>query len=82
MIKIYRKKTYVFVEVDTNLDWVVPFKWVQSSELDAVLLERHLRDELYSRVEAIREEAYNQGWKDAKAKRKKQTWFWGILKLR
>lgn len=33
--------------------------------------ERHMR----SVLEKVRKEAYNQGWKDAKAKNKKATWF-------
>lgn len=30
---------------------------------------------MQSQLEKIRREAYNQGWKDAKAKSKKATWF-------
>jgi len=33
--------------------------------------ERHMQEVLAN----IRKEAYNQGWKDAKAKTKKATWF-------
>lgn len=35
--------------------------------------ERHMR----SVLENVRKDAYNQGWKDAKAKTKKATWFKG-----
>lgn len=35
--------------------------------------EKHMN----SAIESIRRESYNKGWKDAKAKTKKQTWFSG-----
>lgn len=41
----------------------------------ASLLVWHLRRRLDAHIEATRKEAYAAGWKDAKAKTKKQTWF-------
>lgn len=41
----------------------------------AELLTRQLNDQLQKKLEAIRKEAYEQGWKDAKAKSAKKTWF-------
>lgn len=47
----------------------------QDYEYQAQLLLNQLDKHLRNNLEAIRKEAYEQGWKDAKAKRKKKTWF-------
>jgi hypothetical protein len=49
-------------------------------DYQAELLKRQFQKKLSDELEAIRREAYNQGWKDAKAKTKKQTWFTGWWK--
>ena len=42
----------------------------------AHLFAEHLRAKLHKELRDIREEAYNEGWRDAKAhKGGKQTWF-------
>ena len=47
----------------------------QSHDYQAALLCRQLNENLGNKLEAIRQEAYTQGWKDAKAKCAKKTWF-------
>jgi hypothetical protein len=49
------------------------------AEWAARLLHADLRERLSQRMRQIRQEAYAQGWKDAKAKRRKETWFSGEL---
>lgn len=48
-------------------------------EWAARLLLSDLDQALCNRMEKIRREAYAQGWKDAKARRRKETWFSGEL---
>lgn len=44
-----------------------------------LLLRDSLMDQLCAEMKQIRKEAYEQGWRDAKAKRRKQTVFNGAL---
>jgi len=54
---------------DTNL-WLY---WNAQNDIAAEALARHL-DGLYRvAIAAIRQEAYGEGWRDAKAKTRKQT---------
>lgn len=42
----------------------------------AILLKDRLEKDMSNKLEAIRREAYNEGWKDAKSKKvAKKTWF-------
>lgn len=42
----------------------------------AILLRARIEKDLSDKLEAIRREAYNEGWKDAKSKKvAKRTWF-------
>lgn len=56
-----------------------PFSWKTTSPATAALLVRYLRKRLDNAIRAARREAYEQGWKDAKAKRRKTDWFRGTL---
>ena len=48
----------------------------------ASLLSEHFKDRLQSIVKQIREEEYNQGYKDGRAKRGKKAWFsWALKKI-
>jgi hypothetical protein len=49
------------------------------AEWAARLLARELGRCASERMRQARQEAYTQGWKDAKAKRRKETWFSGEL---
>lgn len=46
-----------------------------ASKSYAFLLRENLYRNMTNKLEAIRKEAYNQGWKDAKAKTRKRDWF-------
>lgn len=48
----------------------------------AELLLRHIRQRTHEALEHARREAYEQGWKDAKGKKKKQTYFNSNLEVK
>jgi hypothetical protein len=50
-------------------------RWNAGTEWACSLLVWHLRRRLEAHIEKTRKEAYAAGWKAAKAKTKKQTWF-------
>ena len=50
--------------------------WRCGSDITAAALARVLRNALGDRVQAIGQEAYIRGWKDAKAKRAKLSTWW------
>lgn len=42
----------------------------------AIMLSERMQKDLSNKLESIRREAYNEGWKDAKSKKvAKRTWF-------
>lgn len=47
----------------------VPEEWA------AMLLVQAISKQLFDAMSAIRKNAYEQGWRDAKAKRAKEQWF-------
>lgn len=76
MINIKRDEKKVKIEVETGIDghevWLY---WNCSNELFARLLTRQLQKKFTDTVQAIRQEEYNRGYKDGRAKRGKNTWF-------
>lgn len=78
MIEISNKGSNVTVNVKGRypvMDWTWNFSIDVTHEAYAKMLGENLRESMSFRLCAIREEAYRQGWKDAKAKTKKQGWF-------
>ena len=61
------------VRADDGKTWTIPFEWTYHSDLCAQLLERCLRNHLAATVVAARREAYNEGYKDGRAKRGKRV---------
>lgn len=57
-----------------------PFRFDAGTEWAAALLAYELRHDLWNALVGIRREAYQAGWKDAKAHAVKETWFTGVLK--
>jgi len=51
------------------------FEWETGAEYAAGLLSDKAEREMRSELESIRRKAYEQGYKDAKAKARKQTYF-------
>ena len=80
MIKIFRNDKDVCldftVKVPTHtLVWDYHFTWACANDVYAGFLANAMENQLGDRLAAIRAEAYEQGWKDAKAKRHKASWF-------
>ena len=80
MIKIFRNDKDVCLDftlkVPTHtLVWDYHFTWHCADAVAAGFITHAMDKQLGDRLAAIREEAYEQGWKDAKAKRHKNTWF-------
>ena len=81
MIKFTRKGTRIRVEVAPNIPgadtWVFYFDRNESSEPAAQLLVNAFNDKMEQTLKATRQEFYDQGYRDAKAKRKKCDWIRG-----
>jgi len=87
MIRINRDNEKVVLLFDTDLPhdckgsttvaW--DFRVTTPAPYYAQLVTDYYRDRLRSEMQRIRREAYEEGWADAKAKRKKQDWFSGSL---
>ncbi len=85
MINIKRDGSIVKINVQTDLRHEsggtssYPFSFNCGDTAYADLLERYLKDRLSSEMKKARQEAYEKGWREAKAKVKKETWFNGSL---
>lgn len=60
--------------------WTFHFSYTAEQEWGAVMLTENLRDKQGTELRRIREEAYQRGWKDAKAHRTKEKWFQSVWK--
>lgn len=80
MIKISRKKENVTVDISLSIGWDIELTYLRSSEMDAILLSNQIEKDLQNRIETIRREAYQLGWKQAKSKKvRKKDWFNGNI---
>jgi len=83
MLNFFREDTRVKISFDVKIpkrdDRVYTFYWECGDENYAGLLADCIEREFDRRVMKARAEAYEQGYKDAKAKRAKRTWFSCIL---
>lgn len=82
MIKFGRDNTSVKVYVEHGLfgtSECFTLNIHQDHPYQAELLRNQLQENLNKHIKSIKEKAYNDGWADAKAKRKKKNWseFWG-----
>lgn len=76
MIDVVREGTKVKVAIDPSmfdgksmcLYWDCTYDWYAS------LLVQKINATMSARLRSIREEAYEAGWKDAKAKKSKADW--------
>mgnify|MGYP003461261404 FL=1 len=81
MIEFLADDKDAVIKIETNIHLEgkhihLNFRMPRSGRIDAFLLKKHLEQQFELRVEAIRREAYNQGWKDkASHKKTKRTWF-------
>lgn len=76
MINILRRDTDLVVKINTgDLGFTYELTWNCKDNAYAELLARKMTAELTGKLEAIRQEAYLDGYKDGRAKRGKKTWF-------
>ena len=89
--KIEFERTGKVVEIDVSTDlqndvggtWQIPFKWTCSTDYEAELLLRYLRDRHSTNIKAVRKAEFHAGWKHAKAKKKGLAffnWFMGNMR--
>ncbi len=83
MITFERNEKEVLIHIEHGLfggDQHFQLKIEQSFPYQAELLKNQLKKNLENHLNKIKEEAYNEGWKAAKAKTKKKTQFfsWGF----
>lgn len=80
MFTIKQEGNCVKIEVLSSIRWSITFRHSRNEELDAILLRNQLQTDLSNKIEQIRREAYELGWKDAKSKKiAKRTWFNGNI---
>jgi len=82
MIYITNDGVDVIVKVESDIPHAeggksyFTFRFATSQHYTAWLLATHLRERFEGLVKAIRQEEYEHGWRDAKAKKgSKRTWF-------
>ena len=84
IIEIKRKDNAVILNITVYIPYecerIFTFTWDTEASWSAGLLTSAMKTALETRITAIREEAYQDGWRDAKAKKGgKRTWFSGRL---
>lgn len=83
MISFTREGSVVTAQIEANVGVdkrFFRFTVSLSDDVYASMLRENFDHYLRDKVKSIREEEYEKGWADAKAKRKKQTWFaWSTI---
>lgn len=81
MINISRSENVVTLTMESGLSSVpnIMFEYKCSSVMCAEMLARRLQDRLWNRVESIRENEYNTGYKAGRSKVAKRTFFYSSL---
>ncbi len=80
MINFRRKDEKIQVEIQHGIfftDKMFVLEINQAQDYQAELLKRQLQENLNNHIIRIKAKAYQEGWKAAKAKTKKQTEFYG-----
>lgn len=79
MIYFYHNKDSKDIEINIFSSLIngkfFSLKFSQHEVYQAKLLCEHLDKEMNLKLENIRKQSYEQGWKDAKSKKKKQGYF-------
>lgn len=84
MISFERKDNQIFTKVKLAIpgttEWTYTCSFQENDVPTAQLVINAFEDALQEKLRQIRKKSYEQGWSDAKAKRKKCEWFgcwWG-----
>ena len=79
MIRFRRSDTDVIAEVDLYIPGIgeqfYPAKFNLATEVEAAFVCQAIKEHMNDSLESIRNESYSAGWRDAKAKRRRKTWF-------
>lgn len=82
MITISQEDKTVKLLFELSIGFTIQFEYLRHGSMDATLLRMKMQENLNSRIEAIRREAYNEGWKDKTSHNtKKKEYFSGSIKL-
>lgn len=81
-LQVARQGDKVVVKLPTVLDRFYTFEIQMPHDTSAELLARDMDARLDTAVRAARQTAYEQGWADAKAKRKKRDYFGTWLEIK
>ncbi len=68
-------KKHVGIEIEDSTIGKITFWRESSSEIEATLLQAHLSGKVDASMEAIRKVSYLRGWRAAKSKRNKESWW-------
>jgi len=80
MIQISNYKATVNIRLIMSIGWHIEIPYQRNTEMDAILLRNQLQSDLSNKIEKIRRDAYNAGWKEAKSKKtRKRDWFNGNI---
>lgn len=79
MVKIDRNNKELIIKLDTKVGYEVLFRRSSDHELDAILLKMRLEKLFNDRIQQIKREAYEAGWKDKSGHKAKRTWFSGCI---
>lgn len=81
MLSFKRQNSDVIIRLDYTTpcagSYYTTFNWGHNDASTASLRADSLNRQLSARLKSIREEAYDQGWRDAKTKKARKTWFSG-----
>lgn len=81
MFNFKRHITKIELKIEPQISgadsWYYTFTADFHDEPGAQLVMNAIEDNLEKRLKKIRSDAYEEGWKDAKAKRKRADWFSG-----
>lgn len=78
MINFKREGTVITAQVNSHLPIDLPvflFQYRAGSEHEAYLVREKLSYQYAKAIEIARQEAYEQGYADGRAKRARKTWF-------
>lgn len=70
--------TQVVARIETDLDVkksVLEFTWECGTQYAAELLRVHLGEKYHALITAAHRNAYEQGYKDGRGRKRKKTWF-------
>jgi len=84
MLKIIRADEKVRIQYNCQTDkgnkWEIYFENERTSKFNAALLEDKISNDFHDFIKKIRQEAYNEGWKDKSSKKvPKRTHFHGYI---